>query len=136
MKRIKLLSSPYSYASTWIGAVLFATRSRYGGGWDVRFPHPVGCMIDSDEGAKNVWFHCDNRVKVLKDIPSINKPRFTLVTSPDSGEQVWALIKTGTQVCTGCSLRGTSCVGKAPPCTAKMRPDNREVIFITAVEKW
>ena len=65
-----------------------------------------------------------------------HKPRYTLITHPDTGEKVWAEVLTGHTLCNGCSLREYPCVGLSPPCTARYRPDNREVIFVTEVEKW
>jgi hypothetical protein len=145
MQRIKLTSTPYSFSDTWVGAILFAVRSPFGGGWDIYFPHPVGTILDADEGAKSIWFHCDNRVKLLPPILRADKPRYTLVESGiEEGVKVWAKvvpINRGNALdCTGCvhdtSSRPFNACLQSPPCYATTRHDSKDIIFITAVEKW
>lgn len=142
MQRIKLLSSPYSFSSTWVGAILFATHSKSGGGWDIHFPYPVGTVKDADEGAKKVWFHCGNRVKLLPDIQRADKPRYTLVPSLiNKGEQVWAKLESiqrkNALDCPNCAFdRHTDECHASPPCSSHTRHDGQDVIFITEVNKW
>lgn len=136
MQRIKLLSSPYSFSRTWVGAVLYAVRSPYGGGWDVYFPHAIGIWEDNHEDApKNVWFHCDNRVQLLPAIPSADKPRYTISNG------VWAkvlpYIRKNAFDCEGCAYNNDiNACRDAPACSKHTRSDKRDVIFVTAVEKW
>ena len=142
MQRIQLLSSPYSFSNAWVGAILFATVSKSGGGWNIHFPHAVGTVADADEGAKTVWFHCGNRVKLLPDISRADKPRYTLVPSLiNKGEQVWALLvpiaRKNALDCPNCAFNAhvNECHA-SPPCSSHTRPDERDVIFVTEVSKW
>jgi len=142
MQRIQLLSTPYSFRTTWTGAILFAVRAPHGDGWNVHFPQAIGTHEDSEGGAKKVWFHCARRVKLLPNIPYAEKERYTLVPSRiKQGEQVWAKIlpiqRTNALDCAGCAFDedDVNCK-KAQPCSQVTRWDKRDVIFITAVELW
>lgn len=142
MQRIQLVTSPYSFAHAWVGAILFATRSRYGGGWDIHFPHAVGTVADADEGAKTVWFHTDKRVKILPAILRADKPRYTLVPSLiNKGEKVWARLvpiqRKNALDCPNCAFdRHVNECHRSPPCSSHTRHDKQDVIFITEVSKW
>jgi recombinational DNA repair protein RecR len=73
---------------------------------------------------------------------SIDKDRYTLVPSRDTeGKKMWAKVvpiqRANALDCTGCAFitDGDNCV-IAPPCHNSTRFDERDVIFVTAVEQW
>ena len=141
MQRIKLLDSPYPSLQPWVGSTtLFATCS--GGGWDVHFPHAIGTEAESPQAPKHVWFHCADRVQLMPPISHADKPHYTLVPSLiTKGETVWAKVveirRTHALDCPNCAFdKHVNACHASPPCSRHVRPDGRDIIFITAVEQW
>ena len=140
MQRIKLIVTPYSFAKPWIGAELFAIKVL--DGWDVYFPHALGTASQGEGAPKNVWFHGYDRVQLMPAILRADKPRYTLVPSLiTEGEKVWAKLepieRKDALDCPNCAFdtHVNEC-HRSPPCSTHTRPDKRDVIFVTAVEKW
>lgn len=141
MQRLRLINSYLSCAATWAGAVLYGVP-RYNTdhtcvtGYWVHFPHAVGDK-QKDGAGKAVWYHESGRVRLLEPLLSMDKQRYTLVSSDNiKGETVFAKVIPSNNGCIGCSFQLKPCALITPPCTAGLRHDEQEVIFITEVSRW
>lgn len=142
MQRLTLTGGVYTFASEWIGHVLYGVPA-YAGigiarhiiGYNVYFPHPVGGK--GGMSSRDHWFFKSEDIRKLDPLLYKDKPRFTLITSFLSKDiKVWAKVVPSEPSCHGCSYNNTPCMGKTPPCSATYRHKGDHVIFVTSIARW
>ena len=142
MQRLTITGGTYTFATEWIGHVLYGVPQWCGVGigrkilgYEVYFPHAIGGS--GGRQGKVMWYFKDIHCHLLPAIPYKDKPRFTLITSfLNKDEKVWAKVVTSEPNCTGCAYHAVPCMGKTPPCSATYRHKGDHVIFVTSVAKW